>query len=644
MKNYLRFLYTTSFQKWSIYLAIALYALVGIIVFFVIPAAMKANVVSVVQMSSIMSMFILIGAISASTIAVELFRDGIENGSEIIIFSKPLRRTHIIWSKIIVMLTIILLISALTMVLALFSGLSYYKAFNVGLFGAGALVASWIIFIFFGSIGIFASLFLKKVGTILITTGFAVAMMLYTFITGIITTSPAAYFNQNSISVRPITLLKKAKNEQTVEITKQTQTNKVDYSWHVLALLNKKILTSETPNIFNPNKPVAANLQIYLKNYWSHAVENKFWLNIQYMDLNTQFTSLFNLSVNRFFNSSLSNYFTQRGKLVKSYLYQFVPVNNSLNDIKSDYLSKNGYMNILSQYPINDRNIPVNPVPGQTITLQPTTFLLTINSQSDYDFVNNLSDQYGQRITKYALNKTGQLDFLEQINLPSWENNLTEPYILKQNTYITTDPTSLNNFVNTYYSPTILNTINELNLQAVNNLQKYASYYATYFFMQALYDAKTETFKDFLKLNPFSQKDVMKKFNESFYDFQYLTFLALQQQKNLTYNNDLNKTMMFVLGLPNSYQSNQIKFLAANPNIWKNFLNPANEDMKNKTYEYLLNYQPPLELLNSIYFQTLNNVNPYNIYNVGALVGSWIVLSLAFMMISLAFYAKKDFA
>lgn len=52
-------------------------------------------------MVNIQATFIIIDAVKSSLLVVYAFRNGIEDGTELIIYSKPLRRTKILISKFI---------------------------------------------------------------------------------------------------------------------------------------------------------------------------------------------------------------------------------------------------------------------------------------------------------------------------------------------------------------------------------------------------------------------------------------------------------------------------------------------------------------------------------------------------------------
>ena len=656
MQHYIKFLLSTLFKKWSIYISIGLYTLVSLMIFFVIPVAMKINVIQAVQNTTIMVMYILVGAIVGSTIATQLFRDGIDNGSEIIIFSKPITRSNIIWSKLIVLNFLIILISTITMILAFFTGLSKWHAYNTGLMGAGALIASLVILMIFSSIGILASLFLKKVGAILLTTGVSLIMMLYTFIATIVSVAPSTYFSSNGVNVKPVSLLKKQgfiQNQQPVNNVPNTQNNNDDtkqdfsnetalnYNWFALAELNNVILTSQTPSSFDPSSPVTKEPQAYLSTMWRSAIHNKFWLNFQYSDFISQFISLFNLSVNRFFNGAPANYLTTNGGLLQGFLYKFSPVNSQLNQENNDYLLKQNFMGLTVNNTLNTNN-PFNPLNPNQQTIK-TNYLLSQNYQIEFYFPNLIKSD-GLYLTRYGLEKSGNLYINNNIQLQSFTNPADFSSTLVNQTYNANNLESIKTFVNTFYNANVLNYINKLDLSPINNYQKFPSYYATYFFNQILLNNKISNIQNFLKLSNVEQYKLMSIFNNDFYNFQYLTFLALESQKDLNFNNLLDQAMLFNLGLPNEGSSFTFSFLAGKQTLFNNFTLPLNNPLKVDALKYIITYTPPFSLLASLYFQSVNVISPYSIYNVAALVSCWIILSLIFMMIALAIYAKKDFS
>ncbi|GHU47749.1 hypothetical protein FACS1894218_2840 [Bacilli bacterium] len=137
--------------------------------------------------------------------AVVIFRDPLEDGSELIIVSKPINRMKLIAVKIICYLVhsvAILLVAMITMAFMYCFGdksatnTSGIDFAMVPKMGGGLFIGGFIVILFFGGIAIIVNGVFNKVGILIITIGIGILMLIISTVAPLITTTPADYVSK----------------------------------------------------------------------------------------------------------------------------------------------------------------------------------------------------------------------------------------------------------------------------------------------------------------------------------------------------------------------------------------------------------------------------------------------------------------
>lgn len=160
----------------------------------------------------IVIIFSLMCAVSVTSI----FRDARDDGSELIIMSKPISRWKIVSDKFILFILYILVsifVSAIIMLFAFLNSHTNYNEIVDAIFSL--IIASLIIAVFFGSIAILISMLTGKIGIICITIGIAIAINITHMVLPIIAKTPFKYVEENlNVSISSTRAINDKTNEE----------------------------------------------------------------------------------------------------------------------------------------------------------------------------------------------------------------------------------------------------------------------------------------------------------------------------------------------------------------------------------------------------------------------------------------------
>jgi ABC-2 type transport system permease protein len=152
-------------------------------------------------------MLMLIGALFSAVLSIAIFKEYSDDGTELIIVSKPINRTKIIITKFIMFIVF----SIAFALLSIFIGLATF-AFQTGkdhpnLVGSlifSMFISNLIFTLVFGFIAILVSLFLNKVWTILLNVIIVTCLTIYSTVTLVVAKTPAKVAGDNTNYVQTI--------------------------------------------------------------------------------------------------------------------------------------------------------------------------------------------------------------------------------------------------------------------------------------------------------------------------------------------------------------------------------------------------------------------------------------------------------
>ncbi len=206
--EYTKFMTQLMLRKPSIYIMTIIYWFVAFIMSSIIPYMAKVGPLDIMSNTSMTVYLMIFAAADAAVIAIQLFRTNIDDGTEILIISKPITRGEILVSKFFIFIASIVLIALIAGLVSLFSLVNPLSTTNngVSIFG-GVIVSTLIISLLFGSIAIICSIYIKKLGTILISVGLAFILMIISALVSFTSKTPMAYMKDDSLAISTNTLV-----------------------------------------------------------------------------------------------------------------------------------------------------------------------------------------------------------------------------------------------------------------------------------------------------------------------------------------------------------------------------------------------------------------------------------------------------
>ena len=535
---------------------------------------------------------VLFAVMSATTISIQIFRNSIEDGTEILVLSKPLTRTLVLWTKVFVLFIWTLIISftaGFASIFTIFTGANNdgYTAQSVIL---GSSIGTLIIFLVWSSISVFFSIFFKKFTVFIISMGIQSVLIVISIVFSVIVNPVANKLNkEHEIRFDNLTLIHKDSNNDSIKYQNVL----------VGSYKNEPITLNTNFNGFSLKKYGLENNEI-LSAIWNKANAKSNKKLLQAIDLEYQFASLLNIYNDKMLKSINLGSSYNKNSIIDSMFSNPLP-SIALN-LKLD--KKIDYSWIYNNFKPISSNI----------------------NNKEYTLISNGSTNF-QEVEQKSINKTIPTPFKNnsgEIKNIKFDDYTYPIFSLDQNSHIQNKTFSnLEEFAKYYYSDAI-DIVNKLLTQLQENANKLTHISASTIYFSLIASQ--------LKQAGLSFKQISQKIT----DFQYLTYKVFvnQNQFNFLKQTDLNKISEVL-----NYSSNQY-FTYKNPvNIYVS-ANIANSDnMKNWYY-----YTPQLSIIPSDELVNINGGQLTCIYNDNALISCWFAFSFIVFIISISLYSKKDFS
>ncbi|BAC44386.1 ABC transporter permease [Malacoplasma penetrans] len=181
-KECFTFLFVLYIKKISYYIAIALYQLL-LLVFICLSLIIDVQPTYFFSNPITITFLIFLLTVVASYITIDIYKTPIEDGSELIIVSKPLNRSSIFISKLFIisifgLINSLISIPIVSIVFSFPNSVHSYSLIAL----LGIPTASLVIYLAFSSISLFASIFFKKAIALVIVSVFNVIMLFFSII------------------------------------------------------------------------------------------------------------------------------------------------------------------------------------------------------------------------------------------------------------------------------------------------------------------------------------------------------------------------------------------------------------------------------------------------------------------------------
>lgn len=680
MLNYFQFITTNLFRKWSFYLTTLIYFILELLLLFLVPAIADASIPNILFYNGLWMLLVFTGGVNSGIIAIHLFRASIDDGTELLIISKPLRRSQIIWSKIILLIIVAILISIIALLFGLLSGVTWQSAGMFHLIGVGMFLGTFVTFMFFSAITVLSSLYLKKLGAILTTVGLGAIMMLYALIVSLVSTTPVATFKNKGYSIQSTALVKE--NPKTTNNKLNDNLLNLKYYWGGFATYQGKPITLQTKNINSELIIQNQDPLTFLTNEWKTDSQKANASQFSYSDLMFQLTSLFNLTMKKLFNQNLSSFsYLFNSESNFPFQLKISPYNINFN-IEAAKLKQDGYLAyklenvpdyIVYEQQSEQTSNPNHPIINGSKINQD---LILVSKKTSAILVNNNIISGNITSNNSLYNGTSEVKIF---NLPTfdlttkqiiWPKQIYSTYNISKSNI--SDVDGLKNFLTTYYNNFYVNYINELitknnlNFGSLPFSKKFKNPYeylptvfASLFFMRTIYQEQTNTYLNFNNLSRKAQEQSYQSFLNVWRNFQLLSLASLNSvavNNNDILNYDDNSIIGSLVNLAkplsvlNLSQSNNLKnglnfVFIGDPNQFQDLLNDnAPQSQKELALSKIVPFANPWYFINPNQLTTFSSIEPVSFFNLSGLISAWLIISSLMLFLSFALYAKRDFS
>lgn len=217
MLSYINFLILNCFKKLNTWVTLIVYWLVYFLILIILPLAFDVFNKNPLYLwtnsiASIQVLFLFIIGTFSVTEAIIVFKDHREDGTDILVIAKPLKRWQIIFSKFTTYIIVSLVAIFGCIFIALFTACFPHATFSNAYVGIqmkyyGPLIGSiffgnMISMILFGVISVIISLFFNKVGTIAIVESIVIIMYILNISFSAIVDSPINIANKKGIDIK----------------------------------------------------------------------------------------------------------------------------------------------------------------------------------------------------------------------------------------------------------------------------------------------------------------------------------------------------------------------------------------------------------------------------------------------------------
>lgn len=307
--HYSKFLFSVTARKWSIYITSGLYYLILCFFMFILPVLLKQTLLEVFAFKGLIMLGILFAVMAASTLALQIFRTPIEDGTDILVLSKPLTRSTVLWTKVFVEITWIFIIATGLTLISCFTLINTHNASEYASAKAvilGSFLGTVVIFMVWGSLATFFTIFFKKIVVFLVAVGIESILIVIGMVCSMAINDPASLLkSKHNIEFNAVCLL-----------SNHDQNQKINYQWGAIGVQNNKPINQET--IWNGNslEQQMIPLNQALNYLWDEQSTKSNQKTLQAIDLEYQLASMVNVyTPNILQEISISGSGSQKGPL-----------------------------------------------------------------------------------------------------------------------------------------------------------------------------------------------------------------------------------------------------------------------------------------------------------------------------------------
>lgn len=585
--SYTKYKFVSLLKMKVFWICLLLYFATMCIFLYVIPVAVQISYIELFTYKTILNTigFILIFGIIFGILY--LFKDGYEDGSELILHSKPIPRVVMVWGKIFIIILIAILISLFEVIITSFVSLKINDQNVLKAIMLGAFFAPLISCLFWSGISIIAAFLFKKTTVFLLIMGIMASLSMVNLTINLATTTPAKRTNNQNINFVSTRLFDRNGNVSN------------NYS---LAITNNDwgAITSETKLIDNKTiSQLGYTPQNLLQNSWQQAVNDSKIVISNYFNGANLLSSFYYININNYNNLRLNNDTKSTFELdPTSYYFKFQPINETLtNFLNINYQNNQIYLVAINDNVEIDQNNFTFPIPTYN----------AISKNYDTQEFSSLQDFYNIFFSNEIIQQAKALQtFLKSGINQYWGNNIANYYINIFSSYVSTKLNiDINNFKNnsTYSS--------ELN-KIIGSFQ-----YKTFLLIQDYFS------------NPSQYQNVTQ-------DTIDIWFGILNQTSNKSSPTQLDTTN---LRLNHGSTLNCLIWSASDNN---DLLTNLDNKKPNQLSGFVVSKSSPVTLLNNNQLQTLSIGTVVSVYEYVPLITLWTLGSILLIIGASSIFMRKD--
>lgn len=534
----------------------------------------------------------LFGVFNTSNIVAFIFRQSIDDGSELIMQTKPIKRTSLAYAKILIYLLATISIALIETIICSFTALTYYGGVEMArTLCLNVFLGTILVYILFGGVCIFLCLYLKQIIAVISSVSIFLVFMIYALIANEIFMSVSKYILRNSnIYLDPISLVSDNGNQN------------LDYHGGMVGSINSSgnYITSELYSEIAPNSSILP--KDYLSYKWNQTIKQKNYEAYLYTNFMYQLAFVYTTPPSSLLTGPITN------------LNYIIHSSNSFN-LKVNFNQNFSNLNFVN-FPYNAQNY--------YLTNNASVNFIDYNSKI---YETSIKNKFNNGTMKFFDDKTPLIYLTSANNV----DNIILGY----------DLSSLQKFVNLYFSSSQIKGINALNelvypskisaglkINKINPL----SYYATYFSLLSS-----------LNTTNYHQQDIFNNIALNLSKFQYLCVLTLQNASKLDLTQQQTEIIANCLNIiSNPKMSYSVITFSLPKEEINNFITQITTD-PSIVVEKAFVISPLFSSINQDFLPTFNLANIGQFYTSGGIFGGWFSLSAIILGLSVLVYFKHDF-
>lgn len=454
---YTKYRFTNLLKTKSFVICLFLYYLLLSAFLYIIPFILKISYVELFSYRTILIMINLVLVMAIIFSGIFLFKQGYEDGSELILQSKPLSKSIIVWGKIFIVFLISILISLIQIIETSFTAIIISDKNLLNGIMLGSFLSPFITTLFWSSVSIIFCYFFKKTTILLAILGINGVLGILNLITSLVGTKPYEIIKDNKMDYVTLKLF----DEKTKQITK-TQAIAITNN---LPINNDSLINGVSLN------QLGYTTSNILEKSWNNAYKDSTIAETSYSNLIGLLNSFYYVNINNFSELKYENEYKELITLDTYYYLNFKPSQIDKNDLTKININDGSiFLSIIN----NDFKIN-SLFDNEKISLPFNDFDTSTNNYSIKQF-NDLDDFNQTFFNKNEIKKATEYQkFLKSAINKKWGSNIGNYYLNIFSSYLATKYNV--NFNNYKTNKTYINELNKLTTYFQYNvfklLQKY---------------------------------------------------------------------------------------------------------------------------------------------------------------------------